>query len=192
MIRLDERSIKQRRAIIDIVAKSKRGHIGSAFSVVEILRVLYDDILHYDSKRPQWSDRDRFVFSKGHGCLALYVILAEKSFFPGQWLDAFCSFGSPLGGHPEHGRTPGVEASTGALGHGLPIGVGMALAARIDNRDHRVFVLTGDGECDEVATLTQDGETAEIDLQGKAAKLNQGNNGGSRNNGNNGGQGGNN
>lgn len=149
MIRLDERSLKQRRAIIDIVAKSKRGHIGSAFSVVEILRVLYDDILHYDATRPQWSDRDRFVFSKGHGCLALYVMLAEKGFFPVQWLDAFCSFGSPLGGHPEHGRTPGVEASTGALGHGLPIGVGMALAARIDNRAHRVFVLTGDGECDE-------------------------------------------
>ena len=98
---------------------------------------------------PQWPDRDRMILSKGHGCIALYVILADKGFIPLETLDTFCRRDSILGGHPEAGKVPGVEASTGALGHGLSIGVGMALAVRMQKRDSRVVVVMGDGEIDE-------------------------------------------
>jgi len=147
--RLDARSIAHRREILRIVGRSGRGHVGAAFSAMEIVRVLYDDILRVDPANPRWPDRDRFVFSKGHGCLALYVMLAEKGFFPRGELDRLCDFGAMLGGHPESPRIPGVEASTGALGHGLSIGVGFALAARIDGKDLRTCVLIGDGESNE-------------------------------------------
>jgi transketolase len=146
---LDARSVELRREILRIVHSSRRGHINSAFSLVEILRVLYDDVLRVDPARPDWPDRDRFILSKGHGCLALYPVLAEKGFFPKEHLATFCASGSILGGHPQAGKVPGVEASTGSLGHGLPIGVGFALNARLDGRDYRTFVLLGDGECDE-------------------------------------------
>lgn len=146
---LDERAIAQRREILRIFECSRRGHIGSTFSLLEIVRVLYDDILRFDAERPAWDDRDRFILSKGHGCLALYLLLAEKGFFPREELYKFCGFEAMLGGHPEKGKTPGVEASTGALGHGLSIGIGCALAARIDGKRYRTFVLMGDGECDE-------------------------------------------
>jgi len=147
--KLDSRSIELRREVIRILERSKRGHIGSTFSLIEVTRVLFDDILRFDPSRPRWEERDRLVFSKGHGCIALYVMLADKGFFPREELYRFCGFNGILGGHPEYGKTPGVEASTGALGHGLSIAVGMALAARIDNRQHRVFAVLGDGECDE-------------------------------------------
>tara|TARA_R110002072_G_scaffold51608_1_gene138380 strand:- start:11713 stop:12579 length:867 start_codon:yes stop_codon:yes gene_type:complete len=146
---LDERSYQLRHRVLRIMDKVRRGHLGAAFSLMEIVRVLYDDVLNYDAKNPTWEDRDRLVFSKGHGCLALYVLLSEKGFFPDSELDRFCEFGSILGGHPVQGHCPGVEASTGALGHGLSIAVGMALAARIDDKKHRVFALLGDGECQE-------------------------------------------
>ena len=111
--------------------------------------MLYDDILRYRPLEPDWPDRDRFILSKGHGCLAQYVMLADKGFFAHAVLDSFCRRDSILGGHPEAGKVPGVEASTGALGHGLPIGVGRALGVRIQGRDARVFVVTGDGEINE-------------------------------------------
>ena len=126
-----------------------RGHVGPALSLVEILRVLYDDILRVRPDEPDWPDRDRCILSKGHGCLALYAVLADAGFFPLTELDRFCAADGILGGHPEHGIVPGIEASTGALGHGLPIGVGMALAARMEKSDRRVFVVLGDGELDE-------------------------------------------
>lgn len=122
--------------------------MGSAFSVVEMLRVLYDDVLHYDAKNPQLPGRDRCILSKGHGCLAIYVLLAEKGFFPESELGKFCSSDGILGGHPDH-RVPGIEASTGSLGHGLSIGVGMALNARYEEASHRTFVIVGDGESNE-------------------------------------------
>ena len=128
---------------------AKRGHFASALSIVEIIRVLYDDILHYDAKNPRWPDRDRFILSKGHGCLALYAVLAEKGFFPEAELWKFCSPDGILGGHPEYGRIPGIEASTGSLGHGLSIGIGMALNARYEKKAYRTFVLIGDGESNE-------------------------------------------
>ncbi len=123
--------------------------MGSAFSLVEILRTLYDDILKYDPAIPRLPSRDRCILSKGHGCLALYAILAEKGFFSPAELEKFCKSDGMLGGHPEYGKVPGVEASTGSLGHGLPIGVGMALAAKNDQATHRVFVIMGDGELNE-------------------------------------------
>jgi transketolase len=146
---LDARSRHLRRQIVRMLEKGGRGHVGSAFSLVEILRVLYDEVLRYDPKRPRWPERDRFILSKGHGCLALYVLLAEKGFFPEEELWKFCKADGILGGHPEAGKIPGVEASTGSLGHGLPIAVGMALAARMDGARHRVFVVASDGESNE-------------------------------------------
>jgi len=147
--RLDARSIELRRLVVRALDGGARGHIGSSMSLIEIVRVLYDEILHYRADAPDWKDRDRFILSKGHGCIALYVMLAEKGFFPPETLDTFCRRDSILGGHPEAGKIPGVEASTGALGHGLPIGVGRAMGLRIRKSDARVFVVTGDGEINE-------------------------------------------
>jgi transketolase len=146
---LDARSQYLRRLIVDALVGGERGHIGSSMSPLEILRVLYDDVLHHRPKEPHWPERDRCILSKGHGCLALYVVLADKGYFPIEVLKTFCRKGSILGGHPEYGKVPGVEASTGSLGHGLSIGVGMALAARMRKRANRVFVIMGDGEINE-------------------------------------------
>ena len=149
MTKLDSRSKDLRRNVIRMIEVDKRGHIGPALSLIEILRVLYDSFLKFQSQKPDWDDRDRLILSKGHGCLALYSILADKGFFNKRELDTFCQPDSILGGHPEKDKTPGVEASTGALGHGLPMGVGMALAARINNKNHRIVVIMGDGEINE-------------------------------------------
>src|SRR6476619_5570215 len=146
---LDERSKYLRKLVIRALEGGERGHIGSSMSLIEIMRVLYDDILRYRPSEPAWHDRDRMILSKGHGCIALYVLLADKGFFPVDTLDTFCRRDSILGGHPEAGKVPGVEASTGALGHGLSIGVGMALAVRMRERTYRPFVLLGDGEINE-------------------------------------------
>ena len=148
-IPLDARSKALRRLIMDALLAAGRGHVGPAMSLVEILRVLYDDVLKVRPKEPDWPGRDRCILSKGHGCLALYAVLADKGFFPKRELQRFCADDGILGGHPERGLVPGVEASTGALGHGLSIGVGMALAARLRKRSNRVFVVLGDGELNE-------------------------------------------
>src|SRR5215470_10507116 len=145
---LDERSRHLRRLIFRAIEKGGRGHIGPALSLVEIIRVLYDDFLRYKPAEPRWRERDRFILSKGHGCLALYAVLADRGFFPLEELDRFCRFESILGGHPET-IVPGVEACTGALGHGLSIGVGMAIALRNRKSDSRVVVAMGDGEINE-------------------------------------------
>jgi len=146
---LDERSRYLRRLVVRALDGGERGHLGSSMSLIEIIRVLYDDFLNYKVEKPLWKDRDRFILSKGHGCLALYALLADKGFIPLEELDIFCRSNSILGGHPERGKVSGVEASTGALGHGLSIGVGMALAAKMRNADYRVVVVTGDGEINE-------------------------------------------
>ncbi len=145
----DERSSSLRRTILHTMRCGGRGHLASAYSLVEILRVLYDDILIFDSKNPDWVERDRCILSKGHGCLALYAILADKGFFPKEELEKFCSGDTILGGHPEYHKVPGVEATTGSLGHGPSIGIGYALSARMRGNDARVFVITGDGEINE-------------------------------------------
>lgn len=145
---LDARSVDLRVAIVKMLEAGGRGHVASALSLVEILRVLYDGIMNYKPENPRWEGRDRFILSKGHGCMALYVILAEKGFFPRAELMNFCKRDSILGGHPET-KVPGVEASTGSLGHGLSIGVGFALNAKRLKSNHRVFVVIGDGESNE-------------------------------------------
>ena len=146
---LDKVSIRYRKDVLEIINHTRRGHIVSAFSPMEIIRVLYDEIMKYDSKKPLWPKRDRFILSKGHGCLALYAVLARKGFFPMDMLKSVCGFKAVLGGHPEYMKAPGIEASTGSLGHGLSLGVGIAINARLDNLDYRTFVLISDGECDE-------------------------------------------
>lgn len=148
-IELDTRSLALRELVIKALDGARRGHIGPSMSLIEILRVLYDDFLKFDSNNPEWEERDRLILSKGHGCLALYVILADKGFFPKEDLTKFCYHESHLGGHPEKGKTPGIEASTGALGHGLSIGVGMALAAKARGKNYKTVVITGDGELNE-------------------------------------------
>ncbi len=148
-IPLDQRSKKLRRDILTTLGQGGRGHIGASMSLVEIIRVLYDDIMRYRPLTPAWAGRDRFILSKGHGCLALYVILAEKGFFPVAELSRFCKQNGSLGGHPDSRKIAGVEASTGSLGHGLSVGVGMAVNARYESSGARVFVVLGDGESDE-------------------------------------------
>ena len=145
---LDQRSIELRKRIVHVLERGGRGHVGTSLSPVEVLRVLYDGVLKYDSSNPKWPQRDRFILSKGHGCIALYVLLQEKGFFPEEELGKFCKFDGILGGHPDP-KVPGIEVSTGSLGHGLPIGVGMAVNAKYEKSSHRVFVVLGDGECDE-------------------------------------------
>ncbi|WNK00323.1 transketolase [Thalassospiraceae bacterium LMO-JJ14] len=146
---LDERSKDLRRLVIDALDGGGRGHLGSSMSLIEILRVIYDDVARHRPDDPAWDGRDRCILSKGHGCLAQYAALAAHGYFSRQEMRTFCHFPSMLGGHPERAKVPGVEASTGALGHGLSIGVGIALAARIKKADTRVFVVMGDGEINE-------------------------------------------
>ena len=146
---LDKRSRELRRLVIQMIEGDRRGHIGPALSLIEILRVLYDSFLRFDPVNGAWLGRDRFILSKGHGCLALYAILADKGFFPKEYLPNFCKPTSSLGGHPERGKIPGIEATTGALGHGLSMGIGMAVAARIRRQRQRVVVVVGDGEINE-------------------------------------------
>jgi transketolase len=145
---LDERSRHLRRQIVRVLKGGGRGHIGTSLSLVEMLRVLFDRVLRYDAKNPKWPGRDRFILSKGHGCITLYVLLQEKGFFPEDELWKFCRFDGILGGHPDP-KVPGIEVSTGSLGHGLPIAVGMAVAAKRRGDSHRVIAVLGDGECDE-------------------------------------------
>ena len=123
--------------------------MGSAMSLIEILRVLYDDFLKYNPKKPNYINRDRLILSKGHGCLALYALLADKKFFDKKILRSASKFESILGGHPEFGKVPGVEASTGALGHGPAIGAGMAIGAKLNKFKYKTFVIVGDGEINE-------------------------------------------
>ena len=140
---------KLKQIIVNASAKSGEGHIPSAFSVLDILWVLYDKILKIDPKNPRAHDRDFFILSKGHASLGLYAVLAEKGFFSLSELENFGKFNSMLGGHPDRNKIPGVEASTGSLGHGFPISIGVALGLKIKKMDNKVFVLIGDGECNE-------------------------------------------
>jgi transketolase len=144
-----KKNMQIRKLILRMVKVDGRGHIGSAMSLVELLSVLYGDFLKYKSSNSDWNERDRLILSKGHGCLALYAILAHHGFFPYELLDTYGRLDSPLGGHPEKGRVPGIEASTGSLGHGMSIGVGMAIACKIKKNTNWIVVIVGDGELNE-------------------------------------------
>lgn len=138
-----------RKQCVLMTSRANASHIGSNLSMVDILATLYGRALHYDPEQPTWPERDRFILSKGHACVALYAALSEAGFFPPDWLETFYQDGGKLAGHVTHKGVPGIEVSTGSLGHGLGLGAGMALAARRDSKPHRVFVLLSDGECDE-------------------------------------------
>lgn len=132
-----------------MVHKSRASHVGTCLSMADLLAVLYGQILRVDPERPDWPERDRFILSKGHGAAILYAALVERGFFPARWLETYCEDGSRLGGHISHAGVPGVEASTGSLGHGLSIGCGIALAGKREDKKYRVFVMLSDGELDE-------------------------------------------
>lgn len=144
-------SKKIRRKILRMVFNSQSSHIGSCLSAIDILAVLYFKVLSIDPRKPRARNRDRFILSKGHACAALYATLALRGFFSEKILDEYCKDGGRLPGHSTRHCVPGVEVSTGSLGHGLSMAVGMALAAKYDKLDYRVFALLGDGECNEGA-----------------------------------------
>ena len=144
---LKKKSSEIRLLILDAIYKAGKGHIGGSYSIVEILVALfYGGILKHDPQNPQWTERDRFILSKGHAGIALYAVLAETGYFDLDELDNLNN-GGMLGEHPDH-LIPGVEAVSGSLGHGLPIASGMALADKLDNKiDRRTYIILGDGEC---------------------------------------------
>ena len=138
-----------KREIINATLLTGEGHIPSAFSILDILWVLYDKVLGITPQNVNIDERNHFVLSKGHGSLALYAVLSEKQFFNKDELKNFAQFNSILGGHPDSNKIPGVETSTGSLGHGLPMAVGMAIGMKIRKFDKRIYVIVGDGECNE-------------------------------------------
>ena len=148
-IETQELARKVRIHAVKMVNKGGSSHIGSVLSVVDILAVLYGKVMQYRSNNPKWDGRDRFILSKGHAGAGVYAILAECGFFDIVELDKHYQDGSIFSGHVSHKGVPGVELSTGSLGHGLPVASGMALAAKIDKKTHKVFVVMSDGELDE-------------------------------------------
>ena len=138
-----------RRDVLNMVHLANASHVGTSLSVVDLLATLYSGILRVDPDNPEWEDRDRLIFSKGHGGAALNAVLAECGFFDRSWLDRYCENGAPLAGHATHQGVPGVELSTGSLGHGLPVACGMALYGKRSGLGYRVFSILSDGECDE-------------------------------------------
>ena len=138
-----------RRHIVTMTSKAGSGHPGGSLSAAEIVTSLFFRVLRHDAANPCWEDRDRFVLSKGHAAPLLYAALAESGYFPIEELSTLRKLDSRLQGHTDMTETPGVEMSAGALGQGLSFGIGIALAGRLDGRDYQVYVLLGDGECDE-------------------------------------------
>ncbi len=169
-----------RKKIVDMICKGKEGHIPSSFSIIDILNYLYEKVLTYDSSNPKWSKRDYFILSKGHGAATLYIILRKFGFIDDDIINLYSQVDGILGGHPDVTKVPGVEASTGSLGHGFPISAGLALGLKIQNMKNRVFCLLGDGECNEgtiwetamVAKNLQLGNlVAIVDFNGSAAQI---------------------
>lgn len=146
-VNLAKKAAHIRRNIVEMICKGKGGgHVGGALSCVDILVTLYFEIIRLDPNRPRWDERDRFILSAGHKCLALYATLAERGFFDEEKLLTYGSMDCPFPGHPDRHKLPGIEANTGSLGHGLAIGGGIALAGKLDGKDYKVYVLLGDGE----------------------------------------------
>lgn len=141
-----------RRDIIKMLGIAGSGHPGGSLSCTDILTLLYFHFLRHDAKNPKWPDRDRLIFSKGHGCPALYSALARSGYFDPGLLLTLRQMGSPLQGHPDVRRLAGIEASTGSLGQGLSVGIGCALAARFDKKDFKTYVIISDGELNEGQT----------------------------------------
>lgn len=146
---LEEHARQIRRDIVEMVYRTGDGHPSPSMSAADLITALYFDVLRIDPARPDKEDRDRFVLSKGHACPALYSALARRGYFPPEELMTLRFLHSRLQGHPYAPKTPGLDATTGSLGNGVSVGLGMALAARIRNLDYRVYVITGDGELGE-------------------------------------------
>ncbi len=138
-----------RKHAVEMTHASHASHIGAVLSLADIVAVLYHDVLHYDALNPEWEDRDRIVLSKGHAGIAIYSVLAECGFFPISELDRYYQNGSPYSGHVSHKGVPGVDISTGSLGHGAAIACGMALGGKAKKKDYHVYTIVGDGECEE-------------------------------------------
>lgn len=135
--------------VIKMIYKAQSGHPGGSLSIADIMAVLYFHVMRIDPHNPHWADRDRFILSKGHACPAWYASLALRGFFSIKELSFLRSLGSSLQGHPDMRKTKGVDITTGSLGNGLSAGIGMALAAKLDKKNYRVYILLGDGELDE-------------------------------------------
>ncbi len=146
---LEETARLLRRDILTMIHRAGDGHPGPALSIADLVTALYFNILRIDPANPGWADRDRFLLSKGHACPALYAALARRGFFPLSLLPTFRSLGTILQGHPDMKSTPGVDMTTGSLGHGIAIGSGMAAAGRFLRTNYRVYVIVGDGELNE-------------------------------------------
>jgi len=146
---LQEKARQIRRDIILMLAEAGSGHPGGSLSAADVVACLYFHVMRHDPKRPDWPERDRFILSKGHACPVLYAALAESGYFPKEQLLTLRKLGSPLQGHPDMRKLPGVEMTTGSLGQGLSTCVGMALAAKLDKSPRRIFVMIGDGESQE-------------------------------------------
>lgn len=138
-----------RRDVVEMVYRSGDGHPGGALSCADIVAALYFSVLRVDPKNPRRPDRDRFLLSKGHSCPVLYAALARRGYFSPDLLPTLRRLGSPLQGHPDMNKTPGIDMTSGSLGHGISIGTGMAVAARLTGHDYRVYVVLGDGELNE-------------------------------------------
>ena len=142
-------ALQLRRRVVQMCSSGGSSHVGSGLSIADIVALLYGEVLRIDPANPHWPDRDRFILSKGHAGACIYAALAERGFFPVEQLGAHYRNGSNLSGHVSHKNVPGVELSTGSLGHGLGVGAGMAMQLRRMGGSQRVFVLLSDGECDE-------------------------------------------
>src|ERR1700722_9261129 len=142
-------SKRMRREVIEMITDAKSGHPGGSLSAVELIVTLFFDVMRHDPANPKWKDRDRFILSKGHCCPILYAVMAECGYCPTDQLNTLRKLGSIYQGHPDVRFLPSLEASTGSLGEGLSLGIGMALAARMDGRKSRTYVLLGDGEIQE-------------------------------------------
>lgn len=150
MTEIEQQAKDIRRKIYQIAHFAGGGHMGASFSLADIITVLYfDGVLKYDASNPEWNERDKFILSKGHASYALYAVLAKAGYFPEEELRHVGRPGSKFGGHPKIYEIPGVEASTGALGHGLSFAIGIAYANKVDKKDSHVYVVLGDGECQE-------------------------------------------
>jgi len=146
---LDAVATRVRREIVKVVAHAKGGHVGGPLSATDILTALYFEVLNIRPDEPGWPDRDRFVLSKGHSCIALYIVLALRGYFPLEEVYTFDAIDSRLQGHPDMRLLPGLDMSTGSLGLGMSAGIGMALGARLAGRRFTTYVMVGDGECNE-------------------------------------------
>jgi transketolase len=163
-----------------MITHAKEGHIPSSFSIVDIIHHLYAYVLKVDPNNPQWDARDYFILSKGHGCAALYIVLHKFGFLTLDHINSYSLKGGILGGHPDVVKVPGIEASTGSLGHGFPTAAGIALGLKIQKKSNRVYALLGDGECNEgtiwetalvASKQCLNNLTAIIDLNGSAAQI---------------------